>query len=200
MDNLTWVWRLSLGLGAIPPLSVFYFRIKMKEGDRYAESSMRHAKIPYWLVIKFYWSRLIPVAIIWFLYDFSSYSFGIYSSTILSRVIPDSVDSPKDPLFLVIAEIARLCTSRWDGMSLFCCFICPDRCWGLGPRITSARKIPLQSVSFSRPSLVSSCLAFTANWWNILVASSSCVPPLFSSPSDIIRRTFLVVWRIWAGR
>jgi hypothetical protein len=97
MDNLTWVWRLSLGLGAIPPLSVFYFRIKMKEGDRYAESSMRHAKIPYWLVIKFYWSRLIPVAIIWFLYDFSSYSFGIYSSTILSRVIPDSVPSLKQP-------------------------------------------------------------------------------------------------------
>jgi len=91
MGNLTWVWRLSLGLGAIPPLSVFYFRIKMKEGDRYVESSMRHVKIPYWLVVKMYWTRLIPVAIIWFLYDFSSYSFGIYSSTILSRVIPNSV-------------------------------------------------------------------------------------------------------------
>jgi hypothetical protein len=91
MGNLTWVWRLSLGVGAIPPLSVFYFRIKMKEGDRYAESSMRHIKIPYLLVLNKYWTRLVPVSIIWFLYDFSAYSFGIYSSTILSRVIPGAV-------------------------------------------------------------------------------------------------------------
>jgi hypothetical protein len=91
MDHLRAVWRISLGLGAIPPLSVFYFRLKMKEGDRYSESGMRHVKIPYSLVIKKYWTRLVPVSIIWFLYDFSAYSFGIYSSTILARVIPDSV-------------------------------------------------------------------------------------------------------------
>jgi len=93
MDHLRAVWRISLGLGAIPPLSVFYFRLKMKEGDRYAHDGMRHVKIPYSLVIKKYWTRLLPVSIIWFLYDFSAYSFGIYSSTILDRVIPNTVRS-----------------------------------------------------------------------------------------------------------
>jgi hypothetical protein len=93
MNHLNAVWRVSLGLGAIPPLSVFYFRIKMKEGDRYTQDGMRHVRIPYWLVIKKYWVRLLPVAIIWFLYDFSAYSFGIYSSTILTHVIPNAVYS-----------------------------------------------------------------------------------------------------------
>ena len=96
MDHLRAVWRISLGLGAIPPLSVFYFRLKMKEGDRYAKDGMRHVKIPYWLVIKKYWSRLLPVALIWFIYDFSAYSFGIYSSTILDRVIPNTVPFTPD--------------------------------------------------------------------------------------------------------
>ena len=110
MDHLRAVWRISLGLGAIPPLSVFYFRLKMKEGDRYAQDGMRHVKIPYRLVIKKYWTRLLPVSIIWFLYDFSAYSFGIYSSTILDRVIPDTV-------FPEFNEAnGRRCINRLDGI------------------------------------------------------------------------------------
>jgi len=85
------VWRISVGLGAIPPLTVFYFRLKMKDGQRYSKDGMRYARIPYWLVIKQYWTRLLPVSIIWFIYDFSSYSFGIYSSTILDGVIAEPV-------------------------------------------------------------------------------------------------------------
>jgi hypothetical protein len=80
-----------LGLGVIPPLAVFYFRLKMKEGDRFASDSMRHAKIPYWLALKQYWVRLTAISLIWFIYDFSAYSFGIYSSSILARVIPNAV-------------------------------------------------------------------------------------------------------------
>src|SRR5271169_6194778 len=102
MAHLRAVWRISLGLGVIPPLSVFYFRLKMKEGDRYAKDSMRHVKIPYWLVIKKYWTRLVPVSIIWFLYDFSAYSFRIYSSTILDRVIPDTVHTQSKRLIVDI--------------------------------------------------------------------------------------------------
>ena len=94
MDHLRAVWRISLGLGAIPPLTVFYFRLKMQDGERYARDGMRHAPIPYWLVIKKYWARLVPVSIIWFIYDFSAYSFGIYSSTILAGVINSPVCPP----------------------------------------------------------------------------------------------------------
>jgi len=87
--NLTVVWRVSLGLGAIPPMSVFYARIKMKETKGYAKNSMRHVKTPYWLVIKYYWVRLAAISVIWFVYDFSSYSFSIYASTILGYIIPN---------------------------------------------------------------------------------------------------------------
>jgi len=51
---------------------------------------MKHVKIPYWLVIKYYWWRLAVVSLIWFIYDFSTYSFGIYSSTILANIYGDN--------------------------------------------------------------------------------------------------------------
>ena len=50
---------------------------------------MAKAKTPWWLIIKFYWSRLIVVALIWFIYDFSAYSFGLYSSSILTNLLGD---------------------------------------------------------------------------------------------------------------
>lgn len=37
--------------------------------------------------MKFYWKRLFVVSLIWFVYDFSAYSFGIYSSSILDNLL-----------------------------------------------------------------------------------------------------------------
>lgn len=34
---------------------------------------MKYVKIPYLLVIKYYWLRLLAVSAIWFIYDVSSY-------------------------------------------------------------------------------------------------------------------------------
>ena len=48
---------------------------------------MSKTKTPWWLVIKFYWFRLSIVSLIWFIYDFSSYSFSIFSSTIISNLL-----------------------------------------------------------------------------------------------------------------
>lgn len=42
------------------------------------------------LVIKFYWYRLSIVSVIWFIYDFSAYSFGIYSTSILANLLGES--------------------------------------------------------------------------------------------------------------
>jgi MFS family permease len=58
---------------------------------------MKYVKIPYWLVIKYYWKRLLAVSAIWFLYDFSTYSFGIFSSTILTNVM--AKDAPLSQSF-----------------------------------------------------------------------------------------------------
>ena len=186
------MWRIALGLGAIPPLSVFYFRLKMKEGDRYAADGMRHAKIPYWLVIKKYWTRLIPVSLIWFLYDFSAYSFGIYSSTILQTVIPNSVFRNPD------CVNCRRCINHLDGMLLFFYFIFLELLSGHLLQITWVQNLPLPLVYLSKQFSVLSCLAFIRNSPLKSVRSSLCVCSHLHIYSDR-RRSIFVIWRIRTG-
>ena len=44
----------------------------------------------YMLVFKRYWKRIIGTCLCWFLYDFCSYPFGLFSSTIVSQVNPQN--------------------------------------------------------------------------------------------------------------
>lgn len=52
--------------------------------------SMKNVRVPYGLVFKYYGFRLFIVSLIWFIYDFSTYSFGIYSSAILANIYGDT--------------------------------------------------------------------------------------------------------------
>lgn len=47
-------------------------------------------KVPYLLIFKKYWPKLLVTGGIWFLYDFVSYSFGIFSDTILAVAVPNN--------------------------------------------------------------------------------------------------------------
>lgn len=47
---------------------------------------------------RFYWFRLLVVSLIWFIYDFSTYSFSIYSSAWLALILGKSA-----PLWKVFA-------------------------------------------------------------------------------------------------
>ncbi|KAF9565208.1 putative metabolite transporter [Agrocybe pediades] len=85
-DHLRAVWRLSLGLGVIPALAVFIWRLNMDEPLRYKKDSMKNARIPYGLILRRYGGRLAAISFTWFLYDFIVYPFGLYSSIILDRV------------------------------------------------------------------------------------------------------------------
>ncbi|KAI0251158.1 metabolite transporter [Lactifluus subvellereus] len=85
-NHLRAVWRLSLGLGVIPALAVLVWRLNMQNPTHYKKSSMRDTRIPYWLVIKRYWVSLAAISITWFIYDFITYPFGIYSSTIVDTI------------------------------------------------------------------------------------------------------------------
>jgi MFS family permease len=87
--NYTLIWRLSLGLGVIPPLSLLYLRLKVQETESFARGSFRGQKTPYWLALKFYGPRLLIVAGIWFIYDFLSYPFSIYSSDFIATILGD---------------------------------------------------------------------------------------------------------------
>ncbi|KAF8199592.1 putative metabolite transporter [Pholiota molesta] len=85
-DHLRAVWRLSLGLGVIPAAAVFIWRLNMEEPARYKKDSMKHARIPYMLVLRRYGGSLAAISATWFLYDFIVYPFGIYSSIIIDRI------------------------------------------------------------------------------------------------------------------
>jgi len=91
-DHLHAVWRLSLGLGMIPALAIFIWRLNMDEPVLYKTDSMRYTRIPYALVLKRYWRSLAAISFIWFLYDMIVYPFGIYSSVILNNVTGGSED------------------------------------------------------------------------------------------------------------
>lgn len=84
------VWRLSFALGAIPPLSIFWFRMRMAVSSAYRKSALRKQRVPYILAAKRYWRTLIGGALTWALYNFISIPLGIFSGTILSRMNPES--------------------------------------------------------------------------------------------------------------
>jgi MFS family permease len=85
--HLRAVWRLSLGLGVVPAVAVFLWRLRMEEPPNYKKNSMKSVKIPYYLVIKRYWKGLFGISLAWFIYDFITYPFGLYSSTITDAVV-----------------------------------------------------------------------------------------------------------------
>ncbi|KAK5652761.1 hypothetical protein OQA88_9614 [Cercophora sp. LCS_1] len=96
--HLSTIWRTSLGIGVVFPLSLFVIRFFLSEPPEYQKNSMRHTKTPYLLVLRFYGPRLFVVSLIWFIYDFSAYSFGIYSSTILANIY-DPATAPLTTIF-----------------------------------------------------------------------------------------------------
>jgi len=74
------------------------------------------------LIIKFYWWRLTVVSLIWFIYDFSAYSFGIYSSAWLQIILGDTAPMWKTfgwntltNLFYVPGAMIGAFTSDWWG-------------------------------------------------------------------------------------
>ncbi|KAH7035735.1 major facilitator superfamily domain-containing protein [Microdochium trichocladiopsis] len=84
------VWRTALALGAIPPLSIFWFRLRMRVSTAYRKSAMRKQRVPYWLIFKKYHRRLAGASAAWFLYNWISIPFGIFSSVIISQVNPSN--------------------------------------------------------------------------------------------------------------
>jgi hypothetical protein len=64
-------------------------RFMLDEPESFKRNSMKNTKTPWGLVIKFYWFRLFIVAMIWFFYDWTSYSFGIYFSDITGNLEGD---------------------------------------------------------------------------------------------------------------
>jgi len=88
-DRLNAVWRGSLGLGMVPAVLVFIWRLRMDEPTRYKRDSMKRVRIPYRLVIRRYWARLAAISVTWFLFDFIVYPFGLFSSSVITAINPN---------------------------------------------------------------------------------------------------------------
>lgn len=140
-DGLEATWRLLLGLGAIPPISLFFMRLKFKEPESYTKNKFKKGKTPFLLILKRYGPRLVVVSLIWFIYDFCTYSFGNWSSTILDSVVTDVKTVPykgSDGKDMSIANIHK--TYGWE--VLLMAFYLPGTFLGglvadyIGPRLT----------------------------------------------------------------
>ncbi|KAK7219875.1 hypothetical protein V2G26_007878 [Clonostachys chloroleuca] len=86
-DHLSTVWRVCFGIGIILPLSVFYFRLKMINSKLYRAGAIKR-RVPYLLVLRYYWKTLVGTCSAWFLYDFVTFPNGVFSGTILASVVP----------------------------------------------------------------------------------------------------------------
>lgn len=84
--NLSTVWRTVFGISCVPPLAVFYFRLKMLNSQLYRKGAIQH-NVPHLLTIKYYWKSLIGTAGAWFLYDFITFPNGVFSGQIISSVV-----------------------------------------------------------------------------------------------------------------
>ncbi|GFF43595.1 probable metabolite transport protein GIT1 [Aspergillus udagawae] len=83
------VWRVSFIIGIVLPILIFFLRIRMVNSTQYRKHAIK-SKYPYMLVLKRYWKPMLGTSLAWFCYDFISYPFGIFSSTIISQLGPDN--------------------------------------------------------------------------------------------------------------
>ena len=67
-------------------MAVLIWRMNMDEPSHYKKNSMARAPTPYWLIFRRYWKEWLGIALTWFIYDFITYPFGLYSSTITNNI------------------------------------------------------------------------------------------------------------------
>ncbi|GAA5868941.1 hypothetical protein JCM16303_000312 [Sporobolomyces ruberrimus] len=84
--NLSTVWRTVFGISVLPPLVVFIFRLRMLNSQLYRKGAIQ-SKVPYPLVIRYYWKSLIGTAGAWFLYDFVTFPNGVFSGSIIANIV-----------------------------------------------------------------------------------------------------------------
>ncbi|KIX09544.1 uncharacterized protein Z518_00624 [Rhinocladiella mackenziei CBS 650.93] len=83
------VWRVCFGLGFVLPVVLFFFRIRMIESTQYRKHAIKR-NVPYGLILKRYWKPMLGTSLAWFFYDFVTYPFGIFSSTIIGQLNPNN--------------------------------------------------------------------------------------------------------------
>ncbi|RAH60415.1 MFS general substrate transporter [Aspergillus piperis CBS 112811] len=88
-DVKSGVWRVCFGLGFVIPVFMCFFRIRMINSKQYRKHAIK-SRYPYWLVLRRYWKPILGTSLAWFCYDFVTYPFGLFTSTIISQLSPNN--------------------------------------------------------------------------------------------------------------
>ncbi|KAJ5649151.1 uncharacterized protein N7484_002874 [Penicillium longicatenatum] len=83
------VWRICFGLGFVLPVVICFFRVRMINSTQYKKHAIK-SRYPYLLVIKRYWKPMLGTSLAWFCYDFVTYPFGLFSSTIIEQLMTNN--------------------------------------------------------------------------------------------------------------
>ena len=103
VDALQPVWRALLGTGAIFPVLILGFRLFWTENEAFKKNSLQsisaaggttvvatdgsqvddRKQVPYSVIFRYYWRPLLAISLMWFMYDFGAYAFGLYGSYIV---------------------------------------------------------------------------------------------------------------------
>ncbi|KAJ5737857.1 major facilitator superfamily domain-containing protein [Penicillium malachiteum] len=83
------VWRICFGLGFVLPLVICFFRVRMINSTQWRKHSIK-SRYPYLLVLKRYWKPMVGTSLAWFCYDFVTYPFGLFSSTIVQDLMTEN--------------------------------------------------------------------------------------------------------------
>ncbi|CEJ92828.1 hypothetical protein VHEMI08458 [[Torrubiella] hemipterigena] len=83
------VWRVNFGIGIVLPVALLFVRLSLVNSTQYEKHAMKQ-HIPYLLVMKRYWKPMLGTSLAWFFYDFVTYPFGIFGSTIVETLNPQN--------------------------------------------------------------------------------------------------------------
>lgn len=81
-------WRVGFAIGLVFPLFVLALRLQFATSTQYKKHAITK-NIPYAIGLRYYWKPMLGVAISWFLYDFVSYPFGLFSSVVTTQLNPN---------------------------------------------------------------------------------------------------------------
>lgn len=162
-NHLRAAWRVALGLGVVPPIVLLLLRIKLQEPEEFKRHSMKNVKIPYGLVVRYYWKRLLVVGTIWFLYDVCDAILDLMRnmSNVFSSSPPLLLASTPPPLFTMLLGMLHFTRSSAGTLSLTSSiFLVP--CLVVHSLTGSVREMPLSLVSLFKRLSDSSWLVYMA--------------------------------------
>lgn len=100
-------WRSCFGFGAIFPMIILYFRLKMDHSELFKRNAIKR-NVPYKLIFKRYWKDLAGVSGVWFIMDFVIYPNNIFSSSVLTIIIPNATIKKTAEWLLLLGFFATI--------------------------------------------------------------------------------------------